>query len=458
MIAKDEINNDPLQRQTGTGREDLEPRTVPPPSGDSPVSERSSVLRRYRWWIVPVVIIAAVLGWRAFSGSRQAMGFEQQQATPVRAAEVTRGNLKLRSTFPGEIVGEISDIAPEVSGILREIPVRIGDHITKGQLLAVIDDVNLRNQTLEARGQYGVAQANEKRAEAELDSAIAEHHRASELHAQNLLSDQEFERVTSQLATNRANVAASEAQSEQASARLALLEQQLADSRVTAPFSGVIADRYVDRGTLVQPGTKIVRIVQDESLRVQFRVPERDLGLVRVGVPFASTTVATGPRIWHGTVERVSGEVSRSDRTALVEGELEETNEVLKPGMYAEVRVELREINNALLVPSTAVVDRVATDGTQSTGVFVASMAEESPTDSADERIATATWVDVDALGNSEGQTAIEGYLAEGDLVLTMGHNDLRDQASVRVVQIEQRTSLELLPSKTNFAATGAVP
>ena len=405
--------------------------------------------KRNRLWLVPLLVVAAVLAWRATgSGDGETAFRPERAATPVRAAAVARDDLQLEASYAGEIVGEVSDIAPEVAGTLERIPVRIGDHVKQGQLLAVINDVNLRNQAQEARGQLGVAKANQRRAEAELESASSEHRRASELKEQALLSEQEFDRVSSQLASSKANLAAAEAQTEQAKARLALLERQLSDSRVTAPFDGVVADRYLDRGVLVQPGTPVLRLVQEGQLRVQFRVPERDLGAVRIGVPFQATTVATGEATFLGTVERVAGEVARSDRTALVEGTLSSTDEVLRPGMFTDVKVQIQQIDDSLVVPSTAVLDRIEADGSHAIGVFVAQRESE-----------TASWVGVMALGNSQGRTAIEGPLEEGELVLTMGHTDLSDGASINLVQIEGEvvTSAKPEPDQTSLAQTGPV-
>jgi RND family efflux transporter MFP subunit len=412
-----------------------------------PGTAPASFLKRNRLWLVPILVVAAILGWRAMgSGNSEASFGPERAATPVRAAAVTRGDLELVATYAGEIVGEVSDIAPEVAGTLDRIAVRIGDPVRRGQVLAEINDVNLRNQAQEARGQQGVASANERRAAAELESATSEHRRAKELKDQALLSEQEFDRVSSQLASSKANLAAAEAQSEQAKARLALLDRQLSESRVTAPFDGVVADRYLDRGVLVQPGTPILRLVQAGQLRVQFRVPERDLGAVRIGVPFESTTVATGDETFIGTVERVAGEVSRSDRTALVEGALGSPDDVLRPGMYAEVRVQVKRIDNSLVVPSTAVLDRIETDGSHAIGVFVAQR-----------DVDTASWVDVRSLGNSLGRTAIEGDLNEGELVLTMGHSDLRDGAAINIVQIEGEP-MTTSSAGRGPAATGGQP
>ncbi len=425
------------------------------PTGSS--SSPRPAWRRY-WWILPIAAALIVLFVRALGTPGGDGPTRTQRATPVRAAEIQRGGLNVLSSYAGELTGEISDIAAQVPGLLKSIPARIGDQVRRGDVLAVIDDVDLRNQYLEAEGQVGVAEANELRSEAELESAEAEHYRATDLYEQDLLSVQDYDRVTAQLASNKANLAAAKAQSAQARARLALLRRQLEDSRVLAPFNGTVAERYLDRGVLVQPGTPILRLAEDDSLRLQFRVPERDLGIVRPGVTFTATTVATGESTFTGTVRRVAGEVSRSDRTALVEGELTSSSEILKPGMYAQVEVRLREIRDELIVPDSSVLDRVAVDGTQSTGIFIADPNPETgdgePAEN-DSRLAIAKWVPISVLGTAAGKTAIRGEVAPGALVLTLGHGDLRDEAGVSIVQIE---TFELDIEPVHSVPIGIVP
>ena len=268
---------------------------------------------------------------------------------------------------------------------------------------------------------------------------------------EELLSDQEYERVSAQLATARANVSASEAQVAQAQARLSLLQQQLDDTRVLAPFDGTVAARYLDRGALVQPGVAILRVVEQAPLLVQFRVPERDLGIISSGVAFEVTTKATGDGTFSGIVRRISGEVTRSDRTALVEGELTTTTPLLRPGMYADVRVALRELDDVQLVPGTAVLDRVDASGRQSFGVFVSERGEASSDGETD----LARWSEVELLGASGSVSAIRSGLDEGQLVLTLGHAELLDGTPIRVVQTEGASPPPSAAANTS-GATGA--
>ena len=373
-----------------------------------------------------VVLAAAAviaLGRSPQSGQVAGADLNLAQAVPVRAEAARRGHLSVRTAYSGELVGEVADFSPQVSGLLVDVPARIGQRIAAGEIVAVIQDVEIRNQLQEARGQLGVAEANRDRAAAELVGVEAQYERAMELYDQNLLSEQEQQQETSQYATAKANLAAAEAQVRQSAAREALLAEQFANTRVRAPFNAVVADRYLDRGALVQPGTPIVRLVEEAPLLVQFRVPERDLGSVQAGAAFDVSTEATGGRTFSGTVRRVAGEVRRNDRTVLVEGELAETDDLLRPGMYADVSVSLRDLDDALIIPGTALLERVAMDGARSVGVLV-------PIDG------LAEWRTVTVAGRSGEFSAVEGLLEAGDLVLTLGHDQLGNGAPIRVVNV----------------------
>jgi RND family efflux transporter MFP subunit len=344
-------------------------------------------------------------------------------ATPVRADRVTMGDFEVYSRYSGELVGEVVDLAPRVGGRIQEVRLRIGNSVEAGDVVAVIDDTDLVGQLEEARGQLGVAEAQVSRGRAQLEEAEADFRRSEELFAQSVLSSQEFDRLRSRLRAAEAELRSTQAQVEQAEARVKRLEQQLADTRVVAPFAGKVASRYLDPGALVQPGTPVVRLVQDGPLLVQFRVPERDLGRLVVGHPLTLTTQATGERELPGHVVRISGEVSRSDRTVLVEGVVDAETDVLRSGMYAAVRVLLEAVRDTKIVPGVAVVQRLQPDGREETGVF--GVDDEG----------RAVWHPVEVVGTHEHLVAIEGNIPEGATVLTLGHEEIGPESPVRIVE-----------------------
>jgi RND family efflux transporter MFP subunit len=382
---------------------------------------------RKLWLIVAVVCLLAAAGallntLKVFEREASA-GAKSRTARPaaVRVASVTRGDLSLRSKYVGEIDAESAELSAQVSGRILAVEVNLGDRVKRGDVLAKIDVAPAQREVAQARARVGTAEASRRRAAAEAKSARAELERGKLLRREELISEQELERLSSRVDVLGAQIDAAEAEHVHARAHVATLSEAIRDARLKAPFDGAVSERYLDSGAVVQPGTLILRLVKAGPLRARFRVPERDLGRVQPDMRFELTTHATGDRRFAGKVTRISAEVSRSDRTAAVEGLLEVEAGLLKPGMYAEVYLTLGQLDAALLVPSAAIVERSKPAGETEIGVFVAEA----------ER---AVFTPVTIRGRSGDRTALEG-VAAGKQVITLGHEYLKDGAPVKVVE-----------------------
>jgi RND family efflux transporter MFP subunit len=256
-----------------------------------------------------------------------------------------------------------------------------------------------------------------------MKAAETESERGQRSLERKLISEKEAAQLQYQLDVLEAEQDAVSAQLVQASARVASLRERLSDTRLKAPFDGAVAERYVDPGTVVQPGTAIVRLVRSGPLRVRFRVPERDLGRLALDMPLSVTTQASGDARFMGKVVRTSAEVSRVNRTIAVEGLLDAGTDSLRPGMYAEVSLVLGQLDKAVIIPSVAIVEQLAKDGSPQPGAFVVKDGQVR---------FTALTID----GQSEDRSAVRG-LAVGDDVVVLGQNNLRDGAAVRVSEAE---------------------
>ncbi|HVS01342.1 MAG TPA: efflux RND transporter periplasmic adaptor subunit [Thermoanaerobaculia bacterium] len=406
------------------------PVELPEPEDESFGERPPRTRRRWPWVVAAVVALALVIflanrgDGSAGEGGRGPGGRPDGGPTPVRAAAVERGSLRVTGQYPGELTGEAVELAPKVSGRLLEVRVRAGDRIGRGGVVAVLDPADLARGREEEAGQLAVADAARQRAAALLEEAVRDLERARQLHDQQLLSRQDLDRAEARAGSARAELAAAAAQIDRDRARLAQLDQQLGDTRLVAPFAGVVAERYLDAGALVQPGTPVVRLVEEGSLLVQFRVPERALRGLDLDAPLAVTTQATGDTLIRGEVARIAGEVSRSDRTVLVEGSLVAPPAAARPGMYAEVEVVLERLEDRLLIPGAALVERVGPEGLAATGVFTVAGGEGE-----------ARWRPVEVLGREGGRVAVSGQLAAGDVVLTLGHEELSAGSLVRIVE-----------------------
>lgn len=380
------------------------------------------------WFAVTILLVAAItLTWWSWNrdqgGSKtlEASASLSIQATPVLASGVRTGSLELSSQYPGELDSDTSDLASKISGRLRQVMVRSGDQVQERAVIAVVDDTDLQRQYEEVRAQVAVVSANRLRAAARLKAAEQELSRMEQMFKEGLISTQAIESVRATAATLDAEVEAVEAQREQSEARMQLLAQQISETRITAPFNGIVSRRYLNPGTFVQPGTPIIRLVEAGPLRIRFWVPEEELAGVRPGVKVEISTQSTGDAVFTGRVTRLSGEVNRQNRTVSVEGILQSTSPVLLPGMYAEVRVEKGRVTGRIL-PGAAVLNRFDPRGTEEQGVFLASEGR-------------ARWVQIQVLGRTGDEVAVEGDLNDEDLVLVFGHQDLTDGTRISIAE-----------------------
>jgi RND family efflux transporter MFP subunit len=397
--------------QSNTARSNQEP--------SAPASAR-------KVWVLVGLISVVTLG---FVGATRLQGQEAPPARSeagtkppvVRVATARQGSIPLVGSYRGELVAEAAELAARSSGRLLAVNGQLGDTFEKGDVLARVDALEPERQVAEADAQIAAAAASVERVEAQLQAAEVEAERGVQLRANSLLSEQELTALRSQVNVLKAELNAARAQVASSKARATLLRAQIADARLLAPFAGAIAERYLDPGSSVQPGTPVLRLVRGGPLRVRFRVPERDLRHVQNESPLEVTTQATGARRFAGKLLRISAEVSRSDRTLAAEGVLGAEHDELRPGMYAHVSLTFGTLEEVTLVPSSAISERVTADGVSETTLFVVDG------ERAERKVITL-------LGRHLDESAVEG-LPPGAQVVSFGHEALRDSGPVRVAR-----------------------
>jgi HlyD family secretion protein len=356
---------------------------------------------------------------------------DSESSGPGAAAVVTnpveRGSMVVRRRYPGELFSDAVELGSRVGGRVEAVHVRIGDHVVAEQPIAKMDDELLARQLRELRAQLRARRALARSSDVSATAAERELERAQELFEQGVASKQELDTLETELRLREAGQASAIAQAEQAQAMIAVLEESLADSEIRAPFAGVVARRDVDPGAFVDAGQSIVRIVAQAPLRVRFRVPEHELADIHVGLRFELETRFSVAELPRGEITRLAGEVTPADRSMLIEGVVE-PHASLTPGMYADIRLDLRSLDAALIIPDVALLERVDVSGRASTGVFRVAH------DGAGQTV--ARWVDVRVLGREGGRLAIEPVVADtitdADEVLVRGHHELGEGAAIR--------------------------
>ncbi len=384
---------------------------------------------RLGWFIVGAGAAAVAISFALPSGD-DAVATEDREArvTPVAAAPVERATLTERGRYPGELDADAADVSSFYTGRLTAVRVRVGDVVTKDQVLAEIDPIDAREQIARARAQAQAAVAEQRRAAIELGVARRQLERFERLRDQVSASEIDAQRALTE--SLQSAVATAEARGAEAAAGVRLLEKRVVESDIRAPFAGRVAARHVDPGVIVAAGAPLVRVAATAPLRVRFEVPEQEVADLAVGTRLQVVTQAAvkGQPV-SARVTGVAGEVSRDRRVATLEALLEAPPDSWLPGMYAQVIVDRRVIEGATVVPATALLSRLQPDGTIHTGVLVADGG-------------VARWVPVKVAAREDDRVAIEAAspLAPGVPVLVAGHVDLAHGSRIQVADSHRPT------------------
>jgi RND family efflux transporter MFP subunit len=323
---------------------------------------------------------ALVAGAAACSGSHAATP-AASGAMVVAVAPAARTDLSQTLTLAAEFKAyQEIDVHAKVAGYVKAIYVDVGDRVKSGQLLAMLEVPELRDEL--QQNEAGVKRSSEeiKRAQADLQRAESSHEvahlGASRLSGvikerPNLVAQQDVDDATgkdrmaeAQVATAKAALAAAEQQLEVSKATASRTRTLSAYTRITAPFDGVITHRYADTGAMIQAGTSsqtqsmpVVRLSENDRLRLIIPVPESAVSHVRLGEQVDVRVDAVGRTI-PGQIARFSGRLNADTRTMETEVDVPNKDLTLVPGMYANATIALDRTAGALTVPVQA-LDRV---------------------------------------------------------------------------------------------------
>ena len=251
--------------------------------------------------------------------------------------------------LPGNVRADYeAPIYARVSGYLKEWYTDIGEHVKKGQVLAVIDTPELDEEILQA-------QANLSTAEANLELA-----KITATRWQNLL---ESDSVSRQAADEKA--ADAKAKNDIVNARSASLKNLLVQksfSRVVAPFEGVVTDRTTDIGQLINPGRSsghsLFKVAAIDKLRIYVEIPQNDAALVSKGTKATLVFPDHPGKQFTATLVSTSNAIHESSRTLTAELQMDNKQGALLAGAYAEVHFVLPSAKNVYLLPASTLLFR----------------------------------------------------------------------------------------------------
>jgi RND family efflux transporter MFP subunit len=357
--------------------------------------------------IAKLVLVLAVAGgivyWLKFS------------PVPVSEHRLELGQIVAEVMGTGTLEARVkSAISPKIAGRIEKLLADQGDQVKAGQLLFTLDDADLKRQAEIAEANIASSQAalerlkaDQAQAAAVLEQARQNHGRIQKLVTQNAATAEDSDKATEAMGVAQAGVARAEAallegrkQLVAAEKNLAYRQALLADSRVSAPFDGLIVRRFRDPGDIVVPGSPALTLVSLDEIWVSAWVDETEMARLRVGQPARVVFRSEPQRSYQGRVARLGREADRETREFVVDVRVLTLPENWAVGQRAEVYVETDRKTVIPVLPTDYVVWRDA-----QAGVFV----------KVEER---AEWRPV-TLGLQARETAevVEG-LQPGDVVL----------------------------------------
>ena len=324
----------------------------------------------------------------AEAGKKKDGDKKADSAIPVEVAQASRQDIAASYAGSASLAApEETDVVAKTTGVLLQLNTEEGQTVKAGQLLAQIDPERTRLEVA--------------RASAALKKLEAEADRAKELFDRKLIAADAYEKLRYDVATQKAAV------------DLAKLE--LSYTRIEAPISGVISQRMVKRGNLIQLNQPLFHIVNTERLEAVLNVPERELATMNADLPVRMRVDAIPGRDFEGIVSRVSPVVDAGTGTVRVTTEFKSSG-ALRPGMFGRIEVIYDRRDDVLTVPRTALLEGEGEDA-----VFAV-------------RDGEAVRLPVH-LGYIDGSVAeIRDGLNEGDTVVTTGKVALRDGSKVQVL------------------------
>lgn len=317
----------------------------------------------------------------AGGGGGQGMPVEAARVRIEAVADEVRAVGTLRSN-------ESVIIRPEIAGRISAIDFDEGEPVEAGQVLVSLDDSTHQAELADARAALKLAESNFRR----LD----------ELFDRGSTSARERDEALARLESTRA--------------ALQLSQARLEKTDVIAPFAGILGLRRVSPGDYVTPGQDLVNLEDIDPIKVDFRIPERYLASLSTGQQIRVGVDAFPGRVFDGEVYAIDPQIDPAGRSIAIRARIANPDRILRPGLFARVRLVVEERPDAMVVPEQAIVPR----GAQR---YVFRVVD-----------GMAALTEVRLGQRRAGNVEVLEGLGEGDVVVTAGQLKIRDGVPVNVL------------------------
>ncbi len=356
-IARDDAREEPHERLP----------SAPAAEPTSPPAKAKGLSGARILGLAVLLILCGALGigfWQHFKLHAQVMTTAEQRRDfipTVRAAPVRASASTITVAWPGTTEAfEQANISARASGYISKRDVDIGSRVKAGQLLVEITAPELDHQIAQAEGTLAQMQASLLQAKANRDLAQVTWDRDSPLVQKGWVTPQQGDTDRLNLQARDAAVAVADANITAQKAQLRVLNQQKAYQSVVAPFDGVITQRNIDIGSLVQAdstnGTFLFTLMHSDVIRIQLYVPQDEAFGITPEVEAVVRVPEMPGRDFPGTVTRIADALQPGSRTLLTEIDVPNPDHALSPGVYCTVELKIPRKTPSLIVPSEAII------------------------------------------------------------------------------------------------------
>lgn len=305
----------------------------------------------------------------------------------VTAIVVTSKDFSNGISLSGSIeANENVEIRSEVSGIVEKISFSEGTQVNKGQVLLKVNDIELRAQLSQAITRQKLASENERRAKLLLQKEA--------------ISQEEYDIASAEFRSLKSQTQ--------------LIQAQIAKTTIRAPFSGKIGLRNISPGTYVTPTTIITKLVSSNQVKISFSIPEKYASEIENNASILFT-IPNNPQKFSAKIYAIEPEIETATRTLKIRAIADNSNGKLLPGTFATIELSLKNIKDAIVIPTEAVVP--IQDGKV---VYIANNGK-------------AKEVKIETLARTSNDVVVTSGIKSGDTLLTSGVMSLKDEADIKV-------------------------
>lgn len=355
---------------------------------------------RVRIYAIAGLLLVSWFCWHFIAGGGNSSG-NAFPPTTVTVYTVEKQNIPvIVSAFGSLRATQSAELSTQKPGIIASVNFTEGQYVKEGTLLLSLEDTT-------EQANLAKATADEKLYQVELE-------RTQSLHKKGVSPLQELDRAS-------ANYAQRHAQTQVAQA-------EVDEMHIRAPFDAQVGARKISVGQYVSPGQPLVSVVNRNSLKVEFSVPEVYLSRLKEGLTVTLTTSAYPGQTFSGVIDYVSPNINPSTRTVALEADVDNSSEKLSPGLSAQVNLQLGIENNVLVVPEESLIATI-----EGQNVFVVR----------DNNVQT---VAVEVAYRANGMASIAKGLNVGDQVVTQGQQKLRDGAPIKIMETVNDKKTKVVP------------